>query len=201
MTKSRFSSIFDDEILPFIDEIQQNNSLVRKKDIAKCKEEIYNEYTFLRKSLKEKIFGDKSTEKLLDRHKVAACICAAFLKVSVFYMDQMFKSIEISRRPVASYFYYVNELVAFMAGCKFLSFFMTSECINDRISAERIVAEFPKLPPVKTSTVDCYDNILFNLSQTKTDKIGLKHFDLYSYSMFFFMLESYYNIQLSLQNA
>lgn len=44
MTKSMFYDIFDREILPFIDEIQQNNRLVRKKDIEVCKEEIFSEY-------------------------------------------------------------------------------------------------------------------------------------------------------------
>ena len=181
--------------MPLIDEIQQNNSYVRKKDIEACKEEIYNEYNALREDLKERIFGDKRADKVLDRHKVAACICAAFLKVSVFDKSAMFKKIQETRERVEAYFYYVNEIVAFEAGCRFLSFFMTSECNRDRNRAERIIREFPKLPPVKTSTLDCYDCIVFNLSQINTERIGIEHFDIYSYSMFFFMLESYYNTQ------
>lgn len=195
MTKSMFNDIFDREILPFIDEIQQNNGLIRKKDIDVCKEEIFSEYNVLREDLKGRIFGDKSAEKVLDRHKIAACICAAFLKVSVFNKSPMIEMIKETRQRVAAYFYYVNEMVAFQAGCSFLSFFMTSECVRDKNRAERIIREFPKLPPVKTSTLDCYDSVMFNLSQIKTEKIGLKHFDVYSYSMFFFMLENYYNMQ------
>lgn len=195
MIKSMFNEIFDREILPLIDEIQQNNKLIRKKNIETCKEEIYNEYNVLRADLKDKIFGDKSTDKVLDRHKVAACICAAFLKVSVFDRNPMINRILETRERVEAYFFYVNEIVAFEAGCKFLSFFMISECVEDRNKAERIIREFPKLPPVKTSTLDCYDCIVFNLSQVNTKKIGIEHFDIYSYSMFFFLLESYYNTQ------
>lgn len=197
MIKSMFNEIFDKEILPLIDEIQQNNDLVRKKDIKVCKEEIYDEYNVLRQDLKYRIFGDKRVDKVLDRHKVAACICAAFLKVSVFSKDRLVERIRETGERVEAYFYYVNEMVAFEAGCRFLSFFMISECIKDRDRAERIIREFPKLPPVKTSTLDCYDSILFNLSQIKTGEIGIGHFDLYSYSMFFFMLESYYNTQVA----
>ncbi len=199
MTKGMFDYVFDSEISPFIDEIQQNNHLIKKKNIGICKNEIYKEYCALREHLKEIIFGDKETDKLLDRHKVAACICAAFLKVSVFNKDLMLQKIQETRARVGSYFYYVNEMVAFMAGCYFLSFFMTSECImhKDKNKAERIVREFPVLPCVKQSTLGCYDSILFNLSQIKTDEIGLEHFDIYSYSMFFFMLESYYNAQVA----
>ena len=197
MVKSMFNEIFDREILPLIDEIQQNNGLIRKKNIETCKEEIYNEYNVLRADLKDKIFGDKSTDKVLDRHKVAACICAAFLKVSVFDKSSMINRILETRERVEAYFFYVNEIVAFEAGCKLLSLFMISECVEDRNKAERIIREYPKLPPVKTSTLDCYDCIVFNLSQVNTTKIGIEHFDIYSYSMFFFLLESYYNTQVA----
>lgn len=197
MDRSLFDEIFDGEVLPFIDEIQGNNGMVRKKDIEKCKEEIFSEYNALRSDLKDIIFGNRSEDKVLDRHKVAACICAAFLKVSVFDKSELVNMIRKTRQRVEAYFYYVNEMVAFQAGCIFLTFFMASECIGDRKRAERIIEEFPKLPPVKTSTLDCYDNVVFNLSQIKTEKIGLEHFDIYSYSMFFFMLENYYNTQVA----
>lgn len=195
MTKRMFSDIFDNEILPFIIEMQQNNTQIQMKEMNACKEEIYQAYSDWNKHLKKMIFRDPSVDNVLDRHKIAACICAAFLKVSVFYKNEMVERIKETGERVEAYFFYANELVAFMAGCRFLSFFMTSECMEDRERAERIIREFPKLPPVKRSTTDCYNCILFNLSQIKTDEIGLEHFDVYSYSMFFFMLESYYNEQ------
>lgn len=203
MTKNIFDSIFDNEILPFIDEIQQNNSLVIKKDIETCKEAIYKEYLALRGCLKETVFGDRETDKLMDRHKIASCICGAFLKVSVFNKTLMIQRIQKQKERIEAYFYYVNELVAFVAGCKFLSFFMTSECIGrgDENRAEQIIRIFPVLPPVNQSTLGCYDSILFNLSQIKTNEIGLEHFDIYSYSMFFFMLESYYNTRFEVNKT
>ncbi len=195
MTRDMFDDIFDSEILPFIDEVQENNGLIQKKDMGQCKEEIYNEYIALRNDLKKIIFGDKVNDNVLDRHKIAACICAAFLKVSVFNKSAMIERIKETKQRVEAYFYYVNEMVAFQAGCIFLSFFMTSEYKEDREKAERVIREFPKLPPVKTSKLGCYDSIVFNLAQVKTEKIGIDHFDVYSYSMFFFMLENYYNMQ------
>lgn len=197
MTRETFNAIFDNEILPFIDEIQENNHKIKKKNIEQCKEEIYREYNALKNDFKKIIFGEKTEKSLLDRHKIAACICGAFLKVSVFNKSELIRELKETKQPIEMYFYYVNEMVAFFAGCKFLSFFMTSEKIKERKLAEEIIREFPKLPPVKTSSRACYDNIVFNLSQIKTGKIGLEHFDVYSYSMFYFMLESYFYTQVA----
>ncbi len=196
MTKEMFNEIFDNEILPFIDEIQQNNLKIVKKNMEKCKKEIYEEYKILNGDFKETIFGNTDAGTLLDRHKVAACICCAFLKVSVFYKDELIAQIKETKQPVEMYFYYVNEMVAFYAGCRFLSFFMSSEHMQARKMAEEVIRAFPILPPVKKNSKECYDSILFNLSQIKTKKIGLDHFDVYSYSMFYFMLESYFYTQV-----
>lgn len=195
MTKEVFNTIIDQEIMPFICQIQENNSRIKIKDIEQCKNEIFNEYNKLRIHFKNKIFGKKVDDNLLDRHKIASCICCAFLKVSVFNKSELIDYIKETKQPIEMYFYYVNEMVAFYAGCKFLSFFMTSESMNEQEKARQIIEKFPLLPPVKTSTMTCYDNIIFNLSQIKTDMIGLEHFDLYNYSMFFFMLESYFYTQ------
>lgn len=199
MTKELFDEIFDDEILPFIDEIQKNNPRIKKKDMIQCKKEIYREYTALRDDFKETIFGKNTNEELLDRHKVASCMCYAFLKVSVFYKDELIQQIKNTKQFVEKYFYYVNEMVAFYAGCRFLSFFISSKYIKEhqREKAENIIKEFPKLPPVQTSTMACYDNVIYNLSQVKTEKIGLDHFDVFSYAMFFFLLESYFYTQVA----
>lgn len=197
MIKKQFDEVFDNDILPFIEEIQANNRLVRTKDLADCKDKIFNEYAMLRNRLKDKIFGDKSDVNVLDRHKVAACMCAAFLKVSVFYKNEIVDLIRRQQEPIEAYFFYVNEMVAFQAGCVFLSVFMTNEHKDDPRRAEKIISEFPKLPPMKKSTVSFYENIMFNLSQIKTEQIGLEHFDTYIYSMFFFMLETYFYTQVA----
>lgn len=122
-----------------------------------------------------------------------------FLKVSVFYKDELVKQIISTKQPVEKYFYYVNEMVAFYAGCRFLSFFISSEYIekHERKKAENVIKEFPKLPPVKKSTMACYDNVIYNLSQVKTKRIGLEHFDVFCYAMFFFLLESYFYTQVA----
>lgn len=53
MTKRMFSDIFDSEILPFIQEMQQNNTQIQMKDIQTCKEDIYQAYSDLNRHLKK----------------------------------------------------------------------------------------------------------------------------------------------------
>ncbi len=195
MTKDFFNTIIDNEIMPFINQIHENNPRIKIKTIELCKYNIFNEYNRLKNDFKYKIFGKREEDNLLDRHKIAACICGAFLKVSVFNKTEMIEYLKQTKQPIEMYFYYVNEMAAFYAGCKFLSFFMTSEFMKKPIKAKQIIETFPLLPPVKTSSMACYDNIIFNLSQIKTDMIGLEHFDLYNYSMLFFLLESYFYTQ------
>lgn len=195
MTKEVFNTIIDSEIMPFIFQIQDNNPRIKIKDMERCKKEIFDEYNKLKKDFKNKIFGKRGEDNLLDRHKIAACICGAFLKVSVFNKTELVNYIQKTKQPIEMYFYYVNEMAAFYAGCRFLTFFMSSEFMEEREKAEQILKKFPLFPPVKTSSMTCYDNIIFNLSQIKTDRIGLEHYDLYNYSMFFFMLESYFYTQ------
>lgn len=194
VTKELFVEIFDKEIRLFIEEIQENNPMIQTKNLSICKDEIYEEYHALRNDFKERIFGKRGADCVLDRHKIAACMCAAFLKVSIFNKQAMVDRILKTREKVEAYFYYVNEMTAFQAGCIFLSIFMSWECRDNNEKAERMIRDFPKLPPAKKSTMGCYDSIVFNLSQIKAKRIGIEHFDIYSYAMFFFMLENYYDM-------
>lgn len=195
MTKETFDKIFDEEILPFIEEIKESNSRIQIKDLEKCKGEIYKEYEDLNSSFKKVIFSNEE-ENLLDRHKVAACICGAFLKVSVFNKQKLVEEIQKTQERIEAWFYYVNELVAFQAGCRFLSFFMVYESQDKEIEnkAEHIIMHFPILPKVKQTPRGCYSSLLFYLSRIKDkNEIGLEHYDKYAYSMYFYMLEEYYD--------
>lgn len=61
-----------------------------------------------------------------------------------------------------------------------------------------IVKEFPKAPSVTKNKKGFWNSVLFNMAQTKDEnQIGLEHYDVYSYAMFFFWLEHYFNEQLS----
>ena len=83
MTRAQFNIIFENEIVPLINEICDNNSLIKIKDLEKCKRDIFDSYSSFNYRYKKEIFG-KETNCLLDRHKIASCICGAFLKVSIF---------------------------------------------------------------------------------------------------------------------
>lgn len=203
MKFEEFTEIFDDNVLPEIHMIRDNNPLIKTKDIDMCRREIYREYIRLNTLYKEQIFNKKENV-LLDRHKVAACICGAFLKVSVFQKDALIASLKKTCQAVDPFFYYVNEFIAFIAATKFLSYFMVSEKekMKDYEAAGKIISKFPLLPPVSNSKLGFWAITLYNLNQIKvyapTDpkkySIGLEHYDIYSYAMYFYWLELYFKM-------
>lgn len=200
MNINTFNEIFDKEIMPFIKELQENNSKIKTKDLVSCKQEIFKQFNELNSSFKNVIFSKDSDVNILDRHKIASCICGAFLMVSVFNKQELVDYIKETKKSVEHYFFYVNEFVAFYAGCKFLSFYMVSDNLkrNQIQMAIKIIERFPILPQAKNTLQGSYSNLLFYLSRIKDEnEIGLKHFDKYSYSWNFYMLEEYFNNQIN----
>lgn len=191
MDKKFFNKIFDNEIEPFIRQIEGNNAFIKMNDLDECKEKIFEKYNDIKRQYKEAIFKEDSG-RLLDRHKVAASICGAFLCVPVFNKTQLLNILQKTKQPVEVYFYYVNELIAFYAGYRFLSFYMMYK--RDDNEKKIITEEFPIIPPtIKNNSHGGLSSILFNLSQIKDKKqIGIEKYDKYSYAMFFFMLENYF---------
>lgn len=194
MKRELFDRIFDNAILPFIKEIESNNPMIELKDLARCKADIHREYMNLNHMYKGQIFGDETDSELLDRHKVASCICGAFLKVSVFNKTKLVEYIKTEKKKVEVYFYYVNEFTAFVAATKFLTFFMISDNKDNMDMVRDIYNRFPIMPSVTKSKRGFWNSVVFNLSQIKVkEQIGLDHYDMYAYAMFFFWLEKYFN--------
>ncbi len=189
MTKEVFNKIFDWGIQNFITEIQANNPLIKTYDLQECKNKAYVSYDRLIHQYKNNIFS-KADNCLLDRHRVASCICGAFLKTDVFNKTDLLEQIKRSKKGVEAVFYYVNEWVAFHAGCRYLSCFMAYDNRDKHDVFLNIIKNFPNLPQttlVKKGFLNC---ILFNLSQVKDEgQIGMAHYDLYAYAMLFFNLE------------
>lgn len=50
MDQELFNAIFDNDILPFITEIEKNNSMIALNDLAECKVKLYRRYSELNKS-------------------------------------------------------------------------------------------------------------------------------------------------------
>lgn len=194
MREEIFHQIYENDIVPFIHEIDENNSLIKSKDLRQCEKEILERYKVIRKQYKEVIFG-KNSEQLLDRHKVASNICGAFLYVSIYDKTALINELKRTKQPVEAFFYYVNELVAFYAGYRFLSFYM-SYGREDGEKAE-IIEKFPIIPPsIKNKNFRGLSSILFNLSQINDEnQIGIEKYDKYSYAMFYFMLENYFYLK------
>lgn len=189
MTKEVFDKIFVWGIQNFIMEIQNNNPLIKTNDIQECKRKAYESYNSLIRQYKDHIFS-KADNCLLDRHRVASCICGAFLNANFFNKTDLLNQIINSKKGVEAGFYYVNEWVAFHAGCRCLAYFMAYDNRDKQDVFLNIIENFPNLPQttlVKTGFLNC---ILFNLSQIKDEsQIGISHFDIYAYAMFFFNLE------------
>lgn len=205
MTFEEFAKIFDESILPDIKEISEKIIFVKAKDKLLCCREIYDAYKKLNDLYKKQVFN-KTEEVLLDRHKVASCICGAFLKVCVFDFSksELIKYLKENGRAVEAYVFYANELIALRAATKFLSFFMVSEKVKagDYEAARKIIENFPL--PLRTSNckLGFWSITLYNLSQIRVDEpensarysIGIEHYDMYAYSMYFYWLELYFNM-------
>lgn len=205
MTFEEFAKIFDESILPDIKEISEKIIFVKAKDKLLCCREIYDAYKKLNDLYKKQVFN-KTEEVLLDRHKVASCMCGAFLKVCVFNFSksELIKYLKEKGRAVEAYVFYANELIALRAATKFLSFFMVSEKVKagDFEAARKIIEKFPL--PLRTSNykLGFWSITLYNLSQIRVDEpknstrysIGIEHYDMYAYSMYFYWLELYFNM-------
>ena len=103
-----------------------------------------------------------------------------------------------------AYVFYANELIALTAATKFLSYFMVSEKAKtgNKEAAREIIEKFPLLPNTLNCKQGFWSVTLYNLSQIRVDdpknsarySIGLEHYDMYAYSMYFYWLELYFNM-------
>lgn len=189
MTREEFDNIYDEIVYPFIQEVVENNSLIDLKNQDMCKQQIYSEYERLNRQYKTNVFNRVDGE-LLDRHKVAACVCGAFLKVCVIDKTRLVKQIQADGRKVESWFFYVNELVAYIAAIRVLALFMIHDYKADENKQICIMNEFPRMPDATHSKVGVLNSILFDLAQIKDEtQIGIDHYDMYAYALIFFMQE------------
>lgn len=192
MERELFNKVYGQEIVPFIREIEGNHSRIKAKDVIVQQDRIYREYQRLRADYKARIF-DKADTELLDRHKVASCICGATLAYPVFDITPMIEQIKSEGTRIDSFFYYVNEMVAYHFAARCLAIYIIADHSKDKELSQRIAREFPKSPDTLTSKSGFVKDVLFNLSQIRDkDQIGLEHFDKYAYALFFFWLERYY---------
>lgn len=114
------------------------------------------------------------------------------------YKQPLIDYIKKERQKVEVYFYYVNEFIAFRAAIKFLSFFMVNERKGQEEAIRAILRDFPQMPPTTKNKRGFWNSVVFNLSQVKDgQQIGVEHYDMYAYAMFFFWLESYFNEKLA----
>ena len=192
MKRELFDAVFKQDMIPFIHEIEDNNPRIKAKDVLVQQDKIYREYQRLRSDYKDRIF-DKADVELLDRHKVASCMCGAVLANPVFDITPMVEQIKKERTRVEARFFYENELVAYHCATRCLAAYIVADHIKDEVLSQRIAREFPQVPNTLTSKSGFLKDVLFDLSQIKDqNQIGIEHYDKYSYALFFFWLERYY---------
>lgn len=193
-----FEQIYHENIKTIIEEIKSNNSQIQyNKNHTNYIKAVYNEYCKLNSKYKDNIFEKKDDALLLDRHKIASCICGAFLKCPVFDKTNMVRILKEEKKLVESYFYYVNELVAFHAGSRFLAFFLVTQDDIAKDIAYKAYKEFPTIPEVSKSKKGFWNSILFNLAEVSDkQQIGLDHYDIYAYAMIFYWLEYFFNNEM-----
>ncbi|MDE7238636.1 MAG: hypothetical protein K2N41_02870, partial [Lachnospiraceae bacterium] len=169
MKRELFNEIFDREIAPFVQEMLNCEPFIEKRDLNTCKRDIFNEYSKLRVAYKRQVHN--TDIEILDRHKVASCMCGAFLTVPIFHKGHLLEAVKQHGEPVEAFFYYANELIAFYAANKFLSFYMLREVdeirgIDEqdrRLRKEHIIECFPLMPPSSNGKHGTWSGILFNL--------------------------------------
>ena len=197
MERELFDKIFDNEIFPFVREVDANNGLIEIKNLEIIKESAFRAYKEIKKQYKEQIFEKDVDNVLLDRHKIASSICGAFLQNPVFNITKMIKEMKKTGSKYEVYFYYVNEMVAFYAATAYLSFFMVCDREDQEDVIRLIVEKFPMMPPTNKNKRGFWNSVVFNLSQIKDEnQIGLEHYDVYSYAMFYYWLEKDFNDRL-----
>lgn len=155
--------------------------LAYSKESAKKK--ILREYNKIRKELKGELYGANADNKRMDRHKIAACFCEAFIECKQFAFivsDNTPTDVLLS-----------NYELAYVSSLRVLYLFMLYEYLKDGRQQyfHKLLNASKLLVPETSSTHDTY-----NKGRIKTlasnDYYG-KEFDLLTYADMMFWIEQY----------
>lgn len=199
MNKQQFDKIFDASIADQIKELSDNNSLITVNDLERCKGKILKDYDNLRAQMKSTVFK-KVCLQVMDRHRIAACMCGAMLKNEVFDISKMVEEMKKTGISFEAGFQYANEVISLYSGCKILSFFMMNDFKDNMELREKIRDDFPVFPDTRHVKTEFMNVLCFNLYQIKdTRQIGIEHYDPYAYAVIYFLLEEHFYHTLGIE--
>lgn len=192
MNKEQFDKFFEVCIAEQIKELSDNNSLITVNELEHCKGKILNDYDNLRNQMKHTVFKNVYP-KVMDRHRIAACMCGAMLKNEVFDTSKMVEHMKKTGVSFEAGFQYANEVISLYSGYKVLSFFMMNDFKDNCDLREKIRVDFPVFPDTRQVKTEFMNVLCFNLHQIKDARqIGINHYDPYAYAVIYFWLEEYF---------
>lgn len=181
-------------------EIEQNSpgSLVRQRfELTygdKTKSVIYGQYVKIRDDLKAKCYSFDSTSQipdLIDHHKIAACLCKAFIQKKVFMFDATDSAPIEMLRSNYNLAYNASLQIIYIYLLEYYYRYRLKNCF-DRLKKQKTLIA----PP----TTEGHDN--YHLGRVKTlalnDYYGVD-FDLLNFSSVMYWIE-FYNRQLLEEN-
>lgn len=182
MQNKDYNDFYDTVIKKCIDRIIENaesNECDYKE--SRCKRSIYKHYQIKRDYIKDK-YMQKTAEAALDRHKVAACMMYAILKVRPIKVNRY-----IWRLPEKILL--ANEYLAFYVALNIIEMYKKDE-LKEKLNSKDVKYEIiaPKTyHEGKDSTFE--SNTCRALYYIRLR--GIERFDIFAYSSILFMLEKY----------
>lgn len=183
MQKADYSDFYDIVIKPYIDEITADCSLGECKDRGpRCKYRIYKSYQEKRDSIKNK-YMRKRDDVALDRHKVAACMVYAILKVQPIKVNRFLWNLPEEKLLA-------NEYLAFYVALNIIAMYKRDELREAKMEKE--ASDYKIIVP-KTYHEEEGVNFVSNTCRALyyLRLRGLIGFDIFAHATIFFMLEKY----------
>jgi len=184
MDREHFRQIYDGTICQIVNGIRKESGRVDFKDnFDGLFEEYLNQKALLKLLLEKDAGNNKTEENLLDRHKVAACITVAIMKMRLLHFNDMDDHNNDYSLTTANR---INEQLAFLSGLHIILLFMADDL---QIKGKLKNFEFPKTNHESESTY--LDSIIRTLYYSNT----LSGFHTLLIANIFFLLEEYYKLK------
>lgn len=192
MQSSDYNDFYHKVIQKCIDQVEsdsQQGECIYKGD--RCRKRIYKCYQTKRDAIKNK-YMQKTSDAALDRHKVAACMIYAILKVQPIKVNRYIWG--LSEEKLLA-----NEYLAFYVALNIIAMYKKDELLekseNRDIQYKIIVPKTYHEEDPKTKSesgdpkVDFVSNTCRALYYLRLR--GIEKFDLFAYSTILFLLEKY----------
>jgi len=184
MDREHFRQIYDGTICQIVDGIRKENGRIDFKDnFDGLFEEYLNQKALLKLLLEKDMEIDTTGENLLDRHKIAACITVAIMKMRLLHFNNVDDHNNNYSLTTANR---INEQLAFLSGLHIVLLFMADD---PKMKEKLKKFEFPETNHQSESTY--LDSIIRTLYYSNT----LSGFHTLLIANIFFLLEEYYKLK------